>query len=171
MSSTLPSRANGYAVALKQPATREFFEAFLSSIHARLVALELTEADYQSAIDAITTQALAIVSANITDEVEAQRDNLAAIKVAADAIIAEVAAIQASGIAATGVRIAAIDGLDAANAQVAFAKIIVALGLKANAADFTTLANTLTGRVDNAIAAIDTRALLLSQALALTGTR
>jgi hypothetical protein len=167
MSSTLPSRANGYAVAIKQPATREFFEAFLSSIHARLVALELTEADYQSAIDAITTQALAIVSANITDEVEAQRDNLAAIQLAADEIIAEVAAIQASGIAATGVRVAAIEGLGATNAQAAFSKIVDVLGLKAKASDLETVSDRTV-----ALESISpSRARLISRAIAYSGVR
>jgi len=123
MSLTLPSRANGYAVALKQAATREFFEAFLSSIHARLVALELTEADYQSAIDAITTQALAIVSANITDEVEAQREALNTIRsgiLAAEAIIAE---LRGNVLPATSIRTAAITGIVATTVQEALAEV------------------------------------------------
>lgn len=64
-------------------------------------------------------------------------------------------------------------GLRATKAELtaAVSTLQTAIGEKANQADFATLGNTLTQRVDNAIAAIDTRALILSQALALTGTR
>lgn len=168
MPSTLPSRFNGYAVALKQPLTREFFRAFLSDIHERLSGLELTEADYEAAIDAITTQALAIVSATISTEIASQRAVLAEVQGAVDELLAEYDAVEQNGISSTLVRMGTIAGFPTTTLQKAIEDLVAG---KADEADFASLAGTLTGQVSAAIASIDTRELLLAQALALTGTR
>ncbi|MDX6806308.1 hypothetical protein [Terrihabitans rhizophilus] len=126
MSLTAPSPDNDYLIPLGQSATREFFQGFFTSVGQRLRSLEMTEADYQSAIDLITSQALAIVSANITEVVDVQRQTLIEIQEAADQIIAAYEDIATGVLPAASSTLAPVAGLTATNVQAAVEQLVAA---------------------------------------------
>lgn len=120
---TAPTRSNGYLIAPDQDATREFFQTLFSDIHDRLMAMELTKADYEDAVNLITTQALASVSATLGQEIADQRNVLAEIQTNAEAVLRAYEEISLSGVPARTIRVEGIAGLDAANVQAALSAI------------------------------------------------
>lgn len=140
-----PSPENDYEIPYGQVAGRVFLQGIFTSIGERLRAQEATEADYDAAIDQITTQALAVVAANVADEVEAQRANLVAIQATLDDLLAEYEAVQAGGVPATGIAVATIEGLPGGNVQAVLSSVKAAIDAAATAAGQTT--TTLAARV------------------------
>jgi len=124
MSLTTPTRDNGYQIPLEQDATRAFFQGIFIDVHERLAALELTEADYEAAINLITTQALASVTASIGQEIADQRAVLLEIQANAEAVLRAYEEISLSGVPATTIRVQPVDGLSATNVQAAIVEIL-----------------------------------------------
>jgi hypothetical protein len=73
---TLPQASNDYQAPLNMALSRAVWDGVMASIGARLRALELTEADYDAALAQLQSQALAAITATITDEITVQRANL-----------------------------------------------------------------------------------------------
>ena len=130
---SLPDPSNDYQAPLVMALSRAVWNAVFGSIGARLRALEGTTADYEAAIAQLETQALAVISATITDEITARRadfDQLEAeIALAQDAV----AELQAGGVAASAVTLTSIAGLAAVNAQAAIAELLTKIEAEATA--------------------------------------
>lgn len=130
---SLPDPSNDYQATLVMNLSRAVWNAVFGSIGARLRALEGTTADYEAAIAQLETQALAVISATITDEITARRADFDELE--ADIALAqdEIALLRAGGVDADVVTLTSIAGLAAVNAQAAIAELLTKIEAEATA--------------------------------------
>lgn len=121
---SLPDQSNDYQAPLVLALSRAVWNAVFGSIGARLRALEGTTADYEAAIAQLETQALAVISATITDEITARRADFDQLEEDIALAQDEIAFLRAGGIDAGVVTLTSIVGLAAANAQAAIAELL-----------------------------------------------
>jgi hypothetical protein len=124
MSSTPPSPSNKYLIQADTPLDPPTLNSILESIHDRIAAYEAQIVDYQAAIDNLNNLGLQVLAENLSPQIQAARDDLEAFALQLTAAEDQVAALVASGLAATGVTLAEIAGLAATNAQAAFAELV-----------------------------------------------
>ncbi|PZP72863.1 hypothetical protein [Agrobacterium sp. MS2] len=124
MPSTPPSQSNKYRFEADTPLDPPTLSGIMESIHDRIAAQEALVVDYQAAIDNLNNLGLQVIAENLAPQIEAAREQLDALQEQADGVEDQIAALLASGLAATGVSLTAIDGLTATNAQAAFAEIV-----------------------------------------------
>jgi hypothetical protein len=75
---SLPSPSNDYEAAIDMPLTKATWDAALTSVGARLRAAEAIRADFQALIDGGTSQALAMIIANVGPQITALAAEVAA---------------------------------------------------------------------------------------------
>lgn len=121
---SLPDPSNDYQAPISMQLSRAVWDAVMASIGGRLRTLEGRNADYETVVGELQTQALAVISATITDEINARRDDLDALATDAASLADEIAAIRAGGIDAVSVSVSPIVGLAAAHAQAAIAELL-----------------------------------------------
>jgi hypothetical protein len=110
MSSSLPSPIDDYKAPAAMALTEATWDAALTSVGARLRALEAVRSDFEALIALGTGQALEVIAANVAPQLEAVRatiDQLTADAAAAEDIVAAInsGSIPASVIAETAARI------------------------------------------------------------------
>jgi hypothetical protein len=117
---------------------RATWDGVMLSIANRLAALEATEADYDAVVAQLQSQALAVITATITDEINAQRVNLTQLENDFGLFEAAFNQLIAGGVDADQVVLDAIAGLTATDVQSAFAEVLGNIPVKASAAEVTT---------------------------------
>jgi hypothetical protein len=154
MTATLPTPDNDYQAPLSMQLSRAVWDAVFGSVGERLRTLEARNADYEEVVGDLQTQALAVISATITDEINARREDLDALAADAEALADEIAAIRAGGIDAISVSVSPIVGLAAATAQAALAELLGKIQDEVTAR--ATADDALLTAIGDAVAAIDT---------------
>lgn len=130
---SLPSPDNDYAAPLVMQLSRAVWDAVMPSIGSRLRALEGTTANYDAVVAQLEAQALAVISATITDEITARRVDFDQLE--ADLVLAqdEIALLRAGGVDANVVTLTSIAGLVATNAQAAVEELLTKIEAEATA--------------------------------------
>lgn len=159
MSDPLPQRSDGYAAPQGMKLNKASWDAALVDIDERLVSLEDQRADLQEVIDTGTSQALAVIAANIGPEIQSARDNVAELQALASDTIStlneqlvdlqnSIDVLLEGGAPATAVVLAPITGVAATNAQAAFAEHQTDIdGLSISVATLNSTVTTLTANV------------------------
>lgn len=128
MTYSLPTAETDYAATLGLRVGRAVWDAVFASIGARLRALELRDTDLDAVIAALQTQALAIISATITEEITARRADLDALTAQTNDLGAQIGQLLATQLPAGNIVVSpSIDGLTATTVQAAIAELLASL--------------------------------------------
>jgi ribosomal protein S6E (S10) len=80
ISPSIPEPESDYLAPVDMLLSREVWDAVFASVGQRLRELEAQRTDLQETIDYLTEQALTVISASITDEIDARRADLVALE-------------------------------------------------------------------------------------------
>lgn len=124
MSLPLPSASDGYIVLAGHRISVELWNHVIAEIAARIAALEAVKSDLEDAVTLVTTDALELVANSVAPSLADVQSLIADMNALLALAEDRLAAISSGGVVADNVTVQPIDGLEASNAQDAFAEIM-----------------------------------------------